>query len=895
MLQAGQYFLNADLKADELREQAGKLYEAGYEMIFLHARAGLATPYLSKKWFEALQVIIDELAAHNVKFGIWDEDNFPSGTAGGRVVANHPEMRASYLDFVSENISANEHKIVFCQENAAFLRGFFLSDKGEITDISEYCGTLRRQWTPRRLEKTCYSLCGNIPLPHRRRNMDITRFAIEYTAPENGRIILFQIIRNYNLHSADLLNPLAVKYFIDCTFGNYSKYLTEAQLQQCAASFMDEPSLLGIYSWTENFAETFLQNCGYDILEKLPDLITDINPDSAKVRFDYRETIRKLLAKNYLKKIKDHVNSQNMLSIGHLVRSEWLSKANISWPNEFRMFKEFDIPCCDPLGGGVGLPGEIAHHIGIKAVSSAAHFFGKIAAGADAFAVGGGVISLKDLRYMLEYHLVLGITWFNIHGLYYTLESERRDEAPPSLFYQHSQWPHMKTFIDYLKKRCMELTGRHICSFAMLYPSCSLQSAMPDEENSDSQMHSIAELLLANQQDFELIDEITLCEQDIESFYQQYPYFVVPYAKYLSADTAAFLEAYSSAGGMLIVCGKIPCIIETGKIWQTGKNAFVKDVYALLPESPVSGENKKDILLRQIIREECLKTYLFNRSQKDFYGKFDGKEIVIPAGVGGFTDEFIVKKNLSSKIEVKSWQLNCSANHVPLHLWFYCGGHIDLLQVNAHDPELFHPDKIFYSEFFAEKSLHLELITENAALQNCEFYLNGKKLDKFEWTEFRDCREKSCVLEGLLLDGKNQIGIRGRILENPPYLRGNFYLSYPWGSSSLPWLKQWKMPIFFTDRIDLSSCGLCTYSGRVVCSAEITIDIPGEYVLDAEEIFDSGKLLIDGIDCGTKISRPFCWKVHLDEGVHQLVLEICNAPGNRDIKSNLPTGIIFNK
>ena len=266
MLQAGQYFLNADLKADELREQAKKLCDAGYEMIFLHARAGLATPYLSKKWFEALETVIDELAAHNVKFGIWDEDNFPSGTAGGRIVTAHPEMRASYLDFVSENICANEHKIIFCQENAAFLRAFFISDEGKITDISEYCGTLRKKWTPRRLEKTCYSPCGNIPLPHRRRNMDITRFAVEYTAPENGRITVVQVIRNCNLHFADFLNPQAVKYFIDCTFGSYRKYLSESHLQQCAASFMDEPTLPGIYPWTENFPEIFLKNCGYDIM-----------------------------------------------------------------------------------------------------------------------------------------------------------------------------------------------------------------------------------------------------------------------------------------------------------------------------------------------------------------------------------------------------------------------------------------------------------------------------------------------------------------------------------------------------------------------------------------------------------------------------------------------------
>lgn len=44
---AGQYFLNSDLRVEEIREQIRELCRAGYETIFLHARAGLETPCLS--------------------------------------------------------------------------------------------------------------------------------------------------------------------------------------------------------------------------------------------------------------------------------------------------------------------------------------------------------------------------------------------------------------------------------------------------------------------------------------------------------------------------------------------------------------------------------------------------------------------------------------------------------------------------------------------------------------------------------------------------------------------------------------------------------------------------------------------------------------------------------
>ena len=72
-----------------------------------------------------------------------------------------------------------------------------------------------------------------------------------------------------------------------------------------------------------------------------------------------------------------------------------------------------------------------AHHMGLKTVSSAARFAGK-PAGADAFAVGGDGVSLRDLKFMADYHLAMGITYFNIHGLDYTIEGESFDETPPS-------------------------------------------------------------------------------------------------------------------------------------------------------------------------------------------------------------------------------------------------------------------------------------------------------------------------------------------------------------------------------------------------------------------------------------------------------------------------------
>lgn len=40
----GQYFLNHDLDADEVRKQVKEIAQAGYQAIYGHARQGLETP-----------------------------------------------------------------------------------------------------------------------------------------------------------------------------------------------------------------------------------------------------------------------------------------------------------------------------------------------------------------------------------------------------------------------------------------------------------------------------------------------------------------------------------------------------------------------------------------------------------------------------------------------------------------------------------------------------------------------------------------------------------------------------------------------------------------------------------------------------------------------------------
>ena len=894
----GQYFLNSDLRPEEIREQIGELCRAGYEAIFLHARAGMKTPYFSQEWFDALQVAIDELIRHGVKFAIWDEDNYPSGDAGNRICNAYPELASSYLNFIVSEAKSGEHALEYFSVNGALIGCWAVYADGSVCDLGPHCGTLREKWFERGwMQSSAYSPAAQLPYPHRRRSMDTTRFALSWIPDRDCRIVCAEWIHNGpGRHSSDLLNPETSRILIDLVHAEYERRFPE-QLKHCAASFMDEPSPNGDHPWTRRFPEEFKLDHGYDLMPLLPHLALDIDARSARIRNDYRKTLHRLLCQNYLEPVRKWLNEHGIASAGHLTRSEYLAYAGLHWPNELRCFKHFDIPSCDPLGAGIGQRGASAHHIGIKAVSSAARLFGKAAAGADAFAVGGDTVSLSDLKFMLNYHLVMGLTWFNVHGLYYTLDGERRDEAPPSLFYQHSQWPHMKTFLDYLKKRCSELTGEHVCNLEMLYPSTALQTRLPDSPAIDQDLHELAEQLVSRQRDFELIDELTLCEQDPAEFANLRPYFIVAHAARIECSAAQWLERYAAAGGHLFVVGETPEILPEPDGAETEKWTFADshrdpDFIAQIPAPEVNGEQSENILIRRIRKDGAVRTFLFNRSRSVFRGSLNGEALEIAPGEAGFADELCVREK-ALPLTVPSWKLTFGPNSVPLHYWESGAQNAyDLLSKQNTGLSPVPEDGSFYAVFTLENPLEkVFFTTEEETLSRGSFALNGTRLTDYRKADFRDCRELECDITHQLKPGRNVLTFQGRLMENAPYLRGQFKAAFPLGNCGYPVLSAAPGCYDLTQPQDYRTFGYGTFSGTAVYEGLLEVAEAGRYMLDLKLVKDSVRIIIDGAEQGTLIAPPYCMEIELAAGKHTARLEVCNAPGNRDVLAGVPAGL----
>ena len=95
------WFWNGRMEAAEIRRQLAIMREAGITEFILHGRTGLQTPFLSEEWFTAVGAAIEDAAAHGMRVWIYDEYNWPSGTANGAITAD-PRNREHYLTATGE-------------------------------------------------------------------------------------------------------------------------------------------------------------------------------------------------------------------------------------------------------------------------------------------------------------------------------------------------------------------------------------------------------------------------------------------------------------------------------------------------------------------------------------------------------------------------------------------------------------------------------------------------------------------------------------------------------------------------------------------------------------------------------------------------------------------------
>ncbi|ANF96950.1 hypothetical protein [Paenibacillus bovis] len=95
--------INDSLNANRLIRQLDELQQSGIEGVVFHPRYYPDQPaYMSQVYLDILSEVILHARSIGMEFWIYDENGWPSGTAGGQVIARHPQLTCEWLEYKTD-------------------------------------------------------------------------------------------------------------------------------------------------------------------------------------------------------------------------------------------------------------------------------------------------------------------------------------------------------------------------------------------------------------------------------------------------------------------------------------------------------------------------------------------------------------------------------------------------------------------------------------------------------------------------------------------------------------------------------------------------------------------------------------------------------------------------
>ncbi len=535
---------NDRLESGEIRRQLGEMHRQGLGGAFLHPRAGMTTPYLSDKYFDMYGASIEE--GKRLGFDIWlyDEDGWPSGSAGGRVMKRGPEysiktlmcseIKASEIASFAENPATLA--IYSCQGDPATSRNFEMIRPGDTLEINADT-TFLRAWV-------YYGRYGTLP--------------------------------NW---FADLLEPKAVDAFIEMTHEKFKARFAKDFGGVVPGIFSDEPNY-SFLPWTNSFPEYFEDNNGYDIRAHLP-LLFYRGDGFGKIRYDFFRTMTDRFIESFTERIYNWCDENNLQFTGHMLHEDNLVVQTAHVGAAMPHYEFMHMPGVDHLSR------DIADPLLVKQVASVAHQLGKRRVLSELFGTAGWNASFEDLKLLSEWQYVLGVNFPCQHLAHYSLRGARKRDFPLSFNDHQPWWQYYHVFNEYTARLLTMLTqGSHECGILLLNP---IESAwiLTDPSNHtqykwnsfirlykdtevmavNNRFSALSHKLLAIQHDYDYGDERIIARHgsvDNGRFVigqEAYHTVIIPDCVTLRASTLALLEKFRAQGGKVFLAGRAPTMV----------------------------------------------------------------------------------------------------------------------------------------------------------------------------------------------------------------------------------------------------------------------------------------------------------------------------------------------
>jgi hypothetical protein len=527
---------NENTNPDEVRQQVDQIAEAGWGGFMIHSRVGLITPYLSEDWFKNVQVAIEQAQKRGINVWIYDEDRWPSGYGGGRVVEKHPEYRQEALTARPVGTPVPEN----CQP---------LGEPSHDLQLYVWQSPMGHEF----FNGTCYT---------------------------------------------STMNRSGMRKFLDIAYEPYYARFKEEYGRTILGHFTDEPATLfrykivhGAIPYSRDVRETFQRLFGYDPQPEMIKLFLNLD-GSVRFRLHYYRTINHLFETHFTVQLGEWCREHGALFTGHYVMEGGLYEQQLWGVHIMPNYRHMDIPGIDHLCL------QIDEKVTAIQCRSVVNQYGKKRMLSELYGASGQNLTFEDRKWIAEQQICLGVNLLNLHLSSYTMAGCRKRDFPPNLFYQQPWWPVNRMVDDYLSRLCAIMSrGKYIPEIVILHPQESIAAlwtpklspglfnqmierdndpvAETQKQEIDRLNHCfkrITDLLLGLQRTFDYADEVILEESGKVVFDKNYPELCIGQMKYpwviippmltMRPKTLDLLLEFGQNGGTILSIGKLPDLID---------------------------------------------------------------------------------------------------------------------------------------------------------------------------------------------------------------------------------------------------------------------------------------------------------------------------------------------
>ncbi len=505
--------------------------------------------YLSDEYFELCAYAFEKGKKLGMNCWIYDEGGWPSGSACGKVIKDHPEFAKQVLKVYECNFSAGEiYKKTRPDIIATFVNDCDMISEGYIfaedTVVTEYVA-----------EK------------------------------ENGTY-------------PDLLNKNATEYFIEITHG---KYPIESNV---TAVFTDEPKAPA-NAFNDELAQKYEEKYGESILPHLPLIMkkSDVTEENVYILHRWYDLCSQMFCENFLLPCKKWANDNGLEFTGHLDKDHD-PLGCINSGNNFNLMRALrclDIPGIDVIWRQVYPDNQVSKKDDMNgyngffpryASSAAAHNGTKLAM-AEILGVAGAAVSYDIVRFTVGYLAARGINIFNLFNFPLGRKDAFLAQELPVFTENQPYYKHLNLFNRYMERLSyISSLGERICKTALYYPVCDIQGRFNAKAVAKT-FDEFGRALEDKAVDFDIIDDDVIKSAEISGGCirigkAEYQHVIIPDGAFVPQEIQKVINEFIGNGGKVSydVADAEPVIkINNSGLRATHRKTENAEIFCLFRES----------------------------------------------------------------------------------------------------------------------------------------------------------------------------------------------------------------------------------------------------------------------------------------------------------------------